>query len=81
MMVLFCAFLFLKHAERKARVILHHELYEPRLFFFQHDLLKSTHLFGSLPGLEKMHRKLTKDKRLHFKRRLVAWMPEVIEVI
>ena len=40
------------------------------LAFFEHDLLKPSHLWGNLPGLYQMERTMTSSARKSFKKRL-----------
>jgi hypothetical protein len=42
--------------------------------FFQHDMLKPTHLMGNLPGIEGLTRVMRKADREKFKKRFDAWL-------
>lgn len=40
--------------------------------FFNHDMQKPTHLWGTLPGLGRMSRTMTADHKAKFRKRLAA---------
>ena len=56
----------------------HHLIFDlfsiPRLAFFQHDMLKPTHLVGNLPGIKGLARVMRKADREKFKKRFDAWL-------